>query len=329
MTPHASLRNVAPDMLAVDTATFFGLEAVSRIRRNAWIGLTERSYLPKALDPRSDWVAMVAAPAFRMLAETGVEVRDFCTIGTGAGLDALAAIEILGAQNIVVLDLHEDVVRQARRNILDNVIFKSQVTLFSAAGDLLAPVADEQLRLDLIYENLPNIPLGDGDDLAVGQTSATFVAKRREPIPDFVSGALVALHWLALRQAIPMLRPGGRVLSSIGGRIPIATMLRLAEEAGYAGEILIYTWKTQSEPEEVIGGYATWQNRGAGPFHFYPAAVLEETFGTLSPVTAGAQAREIERALMPHRLDAVAALDALRRGMSIGHTVAVLESRKD
>lgn len=57
--------------------------------------------------------------------------------------------------------------------------------------------------------------------------------------------------------------------------------------------------------------------------------MLEETFGTLSPVTAGAQAREIERALVPHRLDAVAALDALRRGMSIGHTVAVLESRKD
>ncbi|WP_210206685.1 hypothetical protein [Rhodoplanes serenus] len=46
-------------------------------------------------------------------------------------------------------------------------------------------------------------------------------------------------------------------------------------------------------------------------------------------MTAGAQAREIERALVPHRLDAVAALDALRRGMSIGHTVAVLESRKD
>lgn len=328
MTSRASLRNVAPDMLAVDTAAFFGLEAVSRIRRNAWIGLTERSYLPKALDPRSDWVATVAAPAFRMLAETGVEIRDFCTIGTGAGLDALAAIEILGAQNIVILDLHEDGVRQARRNILDNVIFKSQVTLFSAAGDLLAPVADEQLRLDLIYENLPNISLGDGDDLAAGQTSATFVAKRHEPIPDFVAGALLALHWLALRQATPMLRSGGRVLSSIGGRIPLATILRLAEEAGYAGKILIYTWKAQSEPEEVIGGYAAWQNRGAGPFHFYPAAVLEEAFGTLSPVSAGAQAREIERALAPHRLDAVAALDAVRRGMSIGHTVAVLESRR-
>lgn len=118
----ASLPNEDPCGLSIDTASFFGLDSVSCIRRRARLGLTDRSYLPKALDPRSDWVASVAVPAFLALAQTGVEARDFCTIGTGSGLDALAAIEILKAHNVVVLDLHEDVARQARRNIQDNIV---------------------------------------------------------------------------------------------------------------------------------------------------------------------------------------------------------------
>jgi SAM-dependent methyltransferase len=324
----ASLPNEDPCGLSIDTASFFGLDSVSCIRRRARLGLTDRSYLPKALDPRSDWVASVAVPAFLALAQTGVEARDFCTIGTGSGLDALAAIEILKAHNVVVLDLHEDVARQARRNIQDNIVMHSQVTLFSTAGDLLTPIADKNHAFDLIYENLPNIPLDTGDDLGVGQTSSTFIAERREVIPGFVSQYLVALHYLALQQAAQMLKPGGRVLSSIGGRIPIPIILRLARETGYAGDILIYTWKVQSEPEEVIGGYAAWEQRGLGPFHFYPVTVLEDTFRTLSPVAAGAQAEQIELALRPHVLSATAALEALHGGAAVGHTVVVLESLK-
>jgi len=101
----------------IDTAAFFGLNDTLRIRRDATLLLSEHSYLPKVDDPRSDWVASVALPAFIALEKSGVEVRDFCTIGTGAGLDALAAIEILDVKNIIITDLHEDVVSLARQNI--------------------------------------------------------------------------------------------------------------------------------------------------------------------------------------------------------------------
>jgi len=44
-------------------------------------------------------------------------------------------------------------------------------------------------------------------------------------------------------------------LSSVGGRVAIKELLDLAELAGYSGRILSLSWKEQSEPESVIGGY--------------------------------------------------------------------------
>ncbi|WP_163575098.1 class I SAM-dependent methyltransferase [Halomonas faecis] len=319
---------ISSEEVKIDIAALFGLSVTLRIRRNATIQLSERSYIPKVHDPRSDWVASVAVPAFLALKQTGTEVRDFCAIGTGAGLDALAAIEILSAQNIIITDLHDDVVTLARQNIIKNTDQTSGLTIFAGVGDLLHPVEEENFSLDLVYENLPNIPIHPRDNLEDGQNSSTFIANRSEKIPDFVSRHLITLHYLALEQAFPLLRNGGHILSSIGGRIPVEVIVRLGEECGYSSEILTFTWKRQSEPEEVITGYAKWEHEGFGPFQFYPAQVLEEVFRSIEYVAAGAQAHAIEQALSPHAMTAQEALEAMKQRIKIGHTVAVLDSVK-
>lgn len=316
------------DAITIDTSNFFGLETVSRIKNPATIRLSDRSYLPKADDPRSDWVASVAVPAFLAVARAGIQVRDFATIGTGAGLDALAAIEILKANFIIITDIHDDVVKIAENNIKSNTTEGANIALFSGVGDLLDPIKDQDFKIDLIYENLPNIPLNQNDLIDAGQNSSTFIATRAEEIPEFVSRYLITLHHLALRQAHPILRNGGRILSSIGGRIPLDAIKRLGTEAGYDSEILTFTWKQQSEPEEVIRGYAAWEQEGFGPFRFYPVQALSDTFQSVSDVAAGAQSAEIERALQRHELTASAAMDAWKSGTPIGHTVAVLQSIK-
>ena len=66
-------------------------------------------------------------------------------------------------------------------------------------------------------------------------------------------------------QATSLLAPGGAVLSSMGGRVPLAAMLEMARSAGYVAQVLTYTWKIQSEPEEVIGGYKKNQEDGTRP----------------------------------------------------------------
>jgi hypothetical protein len=101
--------------------------------------------------------------------------------------------------------------------------------------------------------------------LEEGQISSTYVPERKEDLPDLANKTLTALHWLALTQAKPLLAPGGSVLSSVGARLPLRSILAFAHDAGYTPDILTYTWKIQSEPQEVIGGYAGYQNEGRGP----------------------------------------------------------------
>lgn len=317
--------------ISVDTKRFFDLESPQRIRRNLSIGLSEHCYLPKADDPRSDWVASVAYPAFVAIRQMDIgssNVGRFATVGTGAGLDALAAIEVFGCREVVVTDLHEDVVKTAAQNVTRNLLDRApSVSIRALTGDLLMPLKQIPGRFDLIYENLPNIPFHQDGDLQHDQTSSSFIESRLEDIPNFVQSNLLTLHYLAISQAKRHLTANGMMLSSIGARIPLNILLRAADEAGYQGNILLYTWKVQSEPEDVIGGYAAWQRRGLGPFHFYPVDILDETFSSIDMVAAGDQALEIERALLPHRLDAIAAYEAHRQGHRLGHTVAVVMSR--
>jgi hypothetical protein len=105
-------------------------------------------------------------------------------------------------------------------------------------------------------------------DLSSGQTSATYVGDRTsDKIPSFASSALLDLHYVCLRQAkaFNLLSRSGAILSSMGGRVPLETMLKLADAAGYVGRVLSLSWKEQSEPESVIGGYAAHQKKGLGP----------------------------------------------------------------
>ncbi|MEU4493579.1 class I SAM-dependent methyltransferase [Streptomyces sp. NPDC023998] len=311
--------------LVVSPTEFFQLEETARIRSSIGLKLSDHSYLPKADEPRADWVASVAVPAFKTLAEMGVFAPQFCTVGTGAGLDVLAAVEILKARTVGFTDLHEDVLAHARENIQSNLL-DQDVELIGGAGDILSPVAGKLSNVDVIYENLPNIPMSDSGDLSDGQTSSTFIAKRSEEIPSFVEKNLITLHYLALQQARSILRVGGRLLSSIGGRIPLSETLALAGAVGYNGSILTYTWKVQSEPHEVVGGYAKWEREGLGPFHFYPVSILRDTFKGISAAAAGAQALEIEKSLVPYEISAVEALALVEKGERVGHTVAILDS---
>lgn len=313
-----------PEVVVSPTA-FFQLEETTRIRSSIGLKLSDHSYLPKADEPRADWVASVAVPAFKALAQMGVLAPRFCTVGTGAGLDVLAAVEILKSNIVGFTDLHEDVLADARENIQSNLLDQG-VELIGGAGDILSPVAGSLSNVDVIYENLPNIPMAESGDIADGQTSSTFIAERSEKIPGFVEKNLVTLHYLALQQARQVLRVGGRVLSSIGGRIPLSEILALSGAAGYNGSILTYTWKVQSEPHDVVGGFAKWEREGFGPFRFYPVSTLRDTFKGISAAEAGARALEIEEILAPYKMSAAEAYALVRQGEKVGHTVAILDS---
>jgi hypothetical protein len=319
------------EALRVDASTYLAIDSPKRIQEQLSIKVTGHCFQPRIDDFESDWVAQVAVPAFKLYRQQrgGAPIESFCSIGTGSGLDVLSAVEILGATRVGLTDVHEDVVAAAADNIARNVIAtqgpRHPFTIEAGYGDLLTPLRHYAARYDVLYENLPNILLQSAEEVAAEQNSSAYLPPRAESLPELVKQQMLDLHYLALVQAREFLLPGGAVLSCLGARVPLHVFLSLAELAGYLPSFLTYSWKVQGDPE-LIRDYEQNQKNGLGPFFFYRAEVLQEMFKRVGLAESGENALEIERALLPHRLDPASAYRAFRSGERIGHTVAVLKS---
>lgn len=317
-----------PTLIEVNTEAYLSISKPQRIKNRLSIALSDHSYLPRIGDLASDWVAHVAVPAFKLFraGRGGAPIESFCSIGTGSGLDVLSAIEILGSRRVGLTDVHRDVVAVAAQNISRNHLDSHSVLIESGHGDLLKPLQKFSTKYDLIYENLPNVPLSDETEVTSDRNSSLFLGPRRERVPDLVRQQLLDLHYLALVEARDYLKPGGAVLSTIGGRIPLKFVLQLGELAGFSPSFQSYTWKIQGDPNEIIKEHLRKQQDGFGPFYFYRTEILRRTFGLVDARSSGANALEIEKSLLSERLNAAEAFKALQNGESIGHTVAVLKS---
>ncbi|OCQ53250.1 N5-glutamine S-adenosyl-L-methionine-dependent methyltransferase [Photorhabdus australis subsp. thailandensis] len=289
------------------------------------ITVTPNTYPPKIDNQRADWVVTAALPAFNALSRQGHKVRNFAAIGTGAGIDALVATEILTPSTLTVTDLHEDVVKLAQRNLHRNIT-KDDISIHAVCGDLCEPLMSLGIKFDLIYENLPNIPLPETVHLLEGVNSSTFAIWEQPETSTNEQNYLLELHRLFLKQAKPLLTETGKAVSCIGARVPLESMLLMARTEGYEPEIIVYNWKEQSEPFDVISGYACNQQKGLGPFYFYPVDAVRETFKFISSEYAAKNAQEIEKRLAPYAIDAESALSHLNQGEQLAHTVAVIAS---
>jgi hypothetical protein len=315
--------------ILVDTSRYLQIDRPQRIQPQLSVEITGHCFQPHIDDLQSDWVAHVAAPGFKVYRQQrGADVESFCSIGTGSGLDVLSAIEILGATRVGLTDVHEDVVDAASANVARNVACNQfaphSVTIQSGFGDLLSPLLPYAARYDVIYENLPNILSQDAEVVAEEKKSSDYVPPRAEEVPQLVKQQMLDLHYLALLQAKAFLKPGGAVLSCLGARVPLDVFLSLGNLAGYKPSILTFGWKVQGDPE-LIKDYRQNQSNGFGPFHFYRAEVLQQTFAGLDAADTGRNALKIERSLQTRRMDPVTAYAAFKDGERIAHTVAVLQ----
>lgn len=314
--------------ILVDVKKYLALEeAPKQVQDYLSVGVTDHAYLPKTEDITSDWVAYIAAPAFKLIRENlRHDVEAFASIGPGSGIDVLTGIELLGAKRVGFTDLLESVVDAAAENIKKNLKNADSIELEFGAGDLLQPLQNGKRRYDVIYENLPNVPLTDNTKIEDKRNSGHYLEKRVEVIPEFVHEQMLDLHYLALKQARDYLADKGAVYSTLGGRVPLSAFIKLGELAGLSSEIFTYSWKVQAEPEDVISGYAAQEKAGLGPFRFYRASDLQKAFADISVKESGKNAFEIEKSLESSKLTAKEAYEAFLKGEVIGHTVAVLKS---
>jgi methylase of polypeptide subunit release factors len=313
--------------IIVDVNKYLALNSAPKhIKDYLSIEVADHAYLPKTEDIKSDWVAYIAAPAFKLIREKlGHDIDSFVSIGTGSGIDVLTGIELLGAKRVGFTDLQRSVVAAAAQNVRNN-LKSNDIEFEFGDGDLLQPLKNGKRNYDVIYENLPNVPLASNTKIEDRRNSGHYLEKREETIPEFVHEKMLDLHYLALKQARDYLAENGAVYSTLGGRIPLSAFIKLGELAGLHSEIFTYSWKVQAEPEDVISGYAAQEKAGLGPFRFYRAEDLQKAFANVSVKDSGSRAFEIEKALESAKLSATAAYEAFKKGEVIGHTVAVLKS---
>ena len=308
-------------MATLDVTHFLAPYRQRSVRRPVRLELDEHTYPPDPAPERS-WIPLVLR-AFSRLAEAR-RIRDLLVIGTGNGLDALAAIEIFDLDSLVVTDLFEASLAVARENILEHLEDEGQIALDFYAGDLLSCVPPDK-RFSLVYENLPSLPAPAGVGLEAGTNSGRFFDRSEPRVPEPFGTYLLTLHYRCLQEARAFVRAGGGVLTAIGGRMPREVAFDLHRACGYVPELVTFDLKIQGEPDVILPGYCRAERESGVEFRFYrPEALPLVTEARLSGLDGQELADAVEDDLLSHALSAHEAMVRSSRGEAVAHSVFMI-----
>jgi|SRR3989338_5923510 len=286
---------------------------------------TDDTY-PIKTDVWDNWFTF-AYLAFQELAKRQ-NVSSFAAVGTGNGVDAIGAIKTFGKSldTVILTDISKPALEISEQNVRR---YSAGKTVLAFEGSLCQPLIQRGLKVGSIYENLPNIPNSENITSGYKQASVfnpmTFSVKSSQKIRDY----LLESHYALLAEAKYALNRNGSVICSIGGRVPNRLLKEIVKQLGYNYEEMVVGFKRQTEPGEVIPGYAKAEINGI-EFDFYrydEAVKFLESLGFERPFAAigGDKLKEI---LAPYRISAKGALllSEQNPGYAIGHTVHMVRA---
>lgn len=291
------------------------------MRRPINLRLTEQTYPLEPSIERS-WLP-IAFRAFERLARRRV-VEHVLIIGTGNGLDALGAVEILGPRSLTVTDLHEDSLAVSRDNVLAHLVSPESIALNFHTGDLMSCVPAGP-SFSLVYENLPNVTSSPDHDLRRGTIGGRFYPLTESVVPEPYARYMLDLHYRLLQQARPRVAQAGGVLTAIGGRMPDEVVFDLHRACGLRPELVAFDLKLQAEPRLMVPPYARAESERGVAFRFYQAeavAIVAElrAAGLEGQSLADAAAPDLGRLSM----SAAEAAGLVERGLPVAHSVLMI-----
>ena len=279
-------------------------------------------------NPKNNWV-YAAIRGFqelkRKIDSEGKKCTTFCSAGVGPGIDLVGAHYVLDPEFFTYTDVSRDAIAMAGVNLRNNVA----PGRFSGANGLHTNLLEGAINnMDVIYANIPNIPANEVQT-EHSMAPATFVSKDAiQGAPKVLDDYLLAHQWHLLSQAKEKLSPGGSVVIALGGRIPYEYIEQMFSELGYRMEGLFSTVKMQTQPADVISGYAQAENANNIDFTFYDMEKLVSAFPDEDAREGAAQNTESER-YRPFALTATQALEMHKKGKPIGHLVYILRGVLD
>ncbi len=279
-----------------------------------------RKMYPIERDVEANWVWHAFRGMSRLekaLQAEGRPPQSFAAIGTGTGVDAIGAAAIFPTlKTIAVTDIEPDVLAQGLENVQTNVA--AEISVKGFAGDLCCPLYPLNRRFDLIYANLPNLPVAAKK---AGVIDHNTCYDERNETPDPQLGAyLLGFQHMFLRSAIPVLAPKGSALLMIGGRFPYDMFGRLADLSGYDFEELLCCLRLETDLATTIDHYASYEGEIEFDYYLYDEATSAlDGKGEL-------HGEALKAALAPYRLSARDASRAGAKGKRIGHTLHMIRA---
>ena len=269
----------------------------------------------------ANWLPF-AYKAFRLISQENI--RSFAAIGSGLGADAIGAIYAFkGLQKIVVTDLDDKLVQTIEENVKRHA---GSIEVISGVGSLCNPLRKKGITVDLMYENLPNIP--DSGNIIEGYRRASrFKLDAFKAVNEHAKKYLLESHFAFLLEARESLNPGGSVICSIGGRVPYNIIFSIFEQAGYRAEEVVAGFKIQTEPDEVLPGYANAEHGVEFDFYKYDEVAKRidlKYLRTLQKI----KGNDLKRYLLPERITAKQSLRLYEKDpcYKIGHTIHMIRA---
>ncbi|GAC1355086.1 MAG: hypothetical protein NVS4B11_21820 [Ktedonobacteraceae bacterium] len=259
--------------------------------------------------------------AFSLLTSI-MHVQDVLIIGTGIGLDVLGTIEIFDPTSITVTDISEAVLAVAKENINSNRDAHTPPAIHFYVGDMFTCVPTTQ-QFDLVFENLPTVPAPPHLGLLDADNAAYYFDAQGRTIPVAVEQHLLTSHYLCLHDAYNQVRPGGGVLTSVGGRVPLERVLDMHRLCGYEPRLLAFDMKIQGEPHRMLPSHRAIEEAFGVSFTFYAPDALDIV--TTHRKASGLEGQQLFEAVKDqianYAISTQEALEHFRQGKDVVHPI--------
>lgn len=234
------------------------------------IEVNEDTYLPPG-EMEAGWLYNI----YERLAshKCSRSIESMAIVGIGPGVEALLFVEVFEVKKLFCFDINKGVLNAAKDNILKNLKIPGDINLVVEQSNLLDYLVKNNIRVELIYENLPNLRLFSNLPLIEGSKTASFYSEGENEdvdVPDMYDSNMLRLHYRFLLQAKRCLLPNGNVICCIGARIPISVIESMFISLGYTFKIMHLGVVQQLNAKEVVDTYREIEENSKNSFLFLP-----------------------------------------------------------
>ena len=264
----------------------------------------------------------------------GKTIEEAGIVGICSGVEAIALKHIFkeDVTHMIVTDVDADILKGTIYN-LNNTIKAEGVTITALVGSFCEPIEKENMHVDFVHANIPNLPATGDEDLTKGAEKGTFLKsdlyEKYNPPQKYIEWAMGA-QWAYIQSAKNVLKKGGSVITELGGRIPIQLVEDLFTDCGLEMSEVIVGFKEQTEALIDFMGYGKFEEEYGVQFEFYlyteGKKVLEEN--TIANPTHELSGKEMKQLLEPHKVSSLKALELYKKGVAVGHTVHIFRGVK-